>query len=93
MEAETDQGGRGGGRTEEWKRLTRAGRDPRCGTCAAPRKTPVFPELQTWYGPTHHLSEEETAGEPGGQEQEDRSRETGRLSSSADSLLLCGAAT
>lgn len=41
--------------------LTRVGRDPHCETCATPQKTPVFPELQTWYNPTHHLANEKTS--------------------------------
>lgn len=40
--------------------LTPFERDPHCETCAALQKTPVFPVLQTWYNPTHHLPTEKT---------------------------------
>ena len=38
--------------------LTLSGRDPHCETCATLQKTPMFPVLQTWYIPVHHLSKQ-----------------------------------
>lgn len=41
--------------------LTLFERDPHCETCLTLQKTPVFPVLQTWYNPAHHLPKEKTA--------------------------------